>query len=295
VYVVIGTDVTKTDRSGMNGPQRAEALAQAMDLVVDDGGSLLVSLVPSTLPGYGVDDPMLRALARFGVSAETGRPIVQRLLGSGPAQIVTQRRLEAVESEHAFYAALRGLPTVLNWPIGLKLGEPADGVAVEQTVLLQITDAESWGESQWLPLWQTDPSRRAAMPNPPMRDEGRDWTQGAWPVGVSAELRRPGSALPQRLVVVGSFDWFFDEWTRPATIVDERVVADNPGNAELFEAAVHWLAGRDELIARSPTARATPRIGSIEPRRLSVLRWSLVGGLPGLVLLLGVIWWLLSK
>jgi hypothetical protein len=95
--------------------------------------------------------------------------------------------------------------------------------------------------------------------------------------------------------VVGSFDWFFDEWTRPATIVDERIVADNPGNAELFEAAVLWLAGQDELIARSPTARATPRIESIDPGRLSALRWSLVGGLPGLVLLLGVLWWLLSR
>lgn len=295
VYVVIGTDTTKTDRSGVNGPQRAEALANAMRLVVEDGGALLVSLVPSTLPGYGVDDPMLRPLAPFGVNAETGRPIIQRQLGSGAAQIVTQRRLEAVESDHAFFGALRGLPTVLNWPIGLKLEEPSSGGSVDQTVLMQITDGDSWGESQWLPLWQTDPSRRAAMPNPPQRDEGRDWTEGPWPVCASAERRVPGSALAQRLVVVGSFDWFFDEWTRPATIVDERIVADNPGNAELFEAAVLWLAGQDELIARSPTARATPRIESIDPGRLSALRWSLVGGLPGLVLLLGVLWWLLSR
>ncbi len=71
---------------------------------------------------------------------------------------------------------------------------------------------------------------------------------------------------------------------------DGRVVPVNPGNAELFEAAVLWLAGEDELVAQSAGARATPLVGDIAPGRLAAVRWALVAGLPLATLILGIAW-----
>ena len=294
VYVVIGTDTSAGSAEGQaSGPERAEALGRVLDRLATEGQPVLMSLVPSTLPGFGLDDPTVRFLSRYGLTARTGRPIVQEAFGQGGRAIVTDRRIEASASDHPLYGALRGMPTMLTWPIAIEEAETPAGVELERTPLYEITDADSWGESQWVALWQTPADRRASLPNPPTRDPERDMVDGPWTVASAVERRAGGRS--QRLVVVGSFDWFFDRWTGEATLIDERIVPTNPGNAELFDAAILWLAGQDDLIAQSPTARATPRIGPIDAQQLTVLRWSLVGGLPGLVLLLGGLWWLLSR
>ena len=69
-----------------------------------------------------------------------------------------------------------------------------------------------------------------------------------------------------------------------------RVALVSPGNAELFEAAVLWLAGQDELIATSAGARSTAMVKPLSPGSLTALRWGLIAGLPLMTLGLGILW-----
>jgi hypothetical protein len=109
---------------------------------------------------------------------------------------------------------------------------------------------------------------------------------------VSAAVERTVSGVdrPQRLVVIGSNSWFTDQVMGEAASVDGRIVPANPGNLELMEASIYWLAGQDDAIAQSATARAVPLIRSLDPGMLSLLRWLAIAGLPGAVLALGVAW-----
>lgn len=293
VYVMIGTNTNPTTQEdGPSGPERAEMLGRVLEQLVADGQRIMFSLVPSYLPGIGVDDPMLMALAPFGLSADTGRPLLREVATEDGRRIESLFRLKARTDQNPLLEAIGELPTALDWPVGLTIN-PAEGAT--HHVLFKIDGDDTWGESQWANFQQTPPDQRAAMPNPPAPNAGRDWVDGPFVVGVAAERRIEGTNLTQRAMVMGSYNWFFDQLTNEATLIDERIVATNPGNAELFEAGVLWLAGRDDLIARSPTARATPRIGAIAPNRLNAIRWILVAGLPGLVLLLGGLWRLVAR
>jgi hypothetical protein len=126
--------------------------------------------------------------------------------------------------------------------------------------------------------------------DPPAADSQRDDTVGPWTVAWAATRDDPALDRPQRLVVVGSNDWFVDQVTGEMTVVDGRPVARNPGNAELFEASVQWLAGRDELIASSPSAVAVPLIRPLSEVQLRLIRWLVIGAMPVLVLIVGLAW-----
>ena len=118
-------------------------------------------------------------------------------------------------------------------------------------------------------------------------DPQRDSTVGPWIVAAAAERGAPETGRTQRLVVVGAHGWFFDPVTQESQVVGGRRVRLNPGNIELFDASVHWLAGLDELIAPSPEAREVSRIRPIDPGALTALRWAVVLAPPMVVLLLG--------
>ena len=187
------------------------------------------------------------------------------------------------EGTNPIHGAIRGLPTYLPWPIGLTIKPESKDVT--RLVTLPTAD-NTWGESRWLLLWQTPRQQRARLGEMPKFDTGQD-ERGPWTLAAAVELANAGSK--QRVVVVGSSGWFFDTITRAAASVDGRVVAQFPGNMELFDASVLWLTGGDELIAQSPQADAVPLVGAIDPQRLLVLRLLLILGVPLAVLALGVV------
>jgi hypothetical protein len=96
------------------------------------------------------------------------------------------------------------------------------------------------------------------------------------------------------MVVMGCYGWFLDAVTRQtAGIVDGRAVLNSPGNLEMFEAAVFWLAGQDDMIMRSAEAEAVPLIPALTEGQEKSLQWALIAGMPALVLLIGGAWRLL--
>lgn len=186
----------------------------------------------------------------------------------------------------------------MAWPIRVAIEEPAPGVEVWP--LVTHTDAAQWCESQWLPLWQVAIENQGSVAAPSRDSRDYEPAQDE-PVTLACAIERasPRGAGTQRLVVVGThsygqFGWLADHVTHDQRVVDGRPVRSHPGNLELLDASISYLAGRDELIAQSPEAGDSPTIRAIDERTLRLIRAGLALGLPALVLVVGgvgaVVW-----
>ncbi|MCC6968731.1 MAG: hypothetical protein IT434_00780 [Phycisphaerales bacterium] len=269
------------------GPERAARLGAALTALADAGKPLLISINPSVIATYGQPDPTVSVLERFGLSADSGKPLLREQISAQGRSVETDQSVVAGEGSHPILRAVRGLPTLVPWPVPLKARGAEGAPGREITALATIADdASVWGESQWLRLWQTPRAQRGTSPDLPVFDANRDVRGGPWMVAAAAQIPGP-RGTPQRLVVVGSNSWFIDQVTQRQAEIDGRVIDANPGNIELFESSVLWLAGQDDLIAQSPEAASIAIIRPIAAEQLSMIRWAIVAGLPVLVLVVG--------
>lgn len=262
------------------------ALTDALSALIADGQSVLLSLEPSTLPRIGEPDPMIAPLERFGIEPDTGHPLLTRLSTPRGPIVWHEFQLASGPGQHPIADATASLRTVVGWPIPITLTDTPGAIAAP---LLRVPDSQNtWGESQWLSYRTTPLDRRASVPDPPSPDSAIDLVNGPWTVAACAQTLTPSGGKGQRIVVVGSNGWFFDPILWEFQQVDGRPALANPGNFELFQSSIYWLSFRDEMIAPSPHARLTPRIGSMPASRLAAIRWGIVLGLPVAVLLLGL-------
>jgi len=291
VAVALDTDSASNPpgAKGQSGPERAAKLGKALGTVIDSGEPLLLSLTPSTLPTYGEPDPVAAVLNQFGLSADTARPLLRERFTPEGRQVDAAQMVRPLDSQHPISSAVSGLPTRFEWPISVRQS-PGSPPGYSYTPLYRITDKSTWGESQWLSYWQTPMNAHAQAPTKPIPDSDRDDRTNAYTVAAAAERPIAGSTDRQRLVVVGANTWFMDRIAQERTLVDGRPAHSNPGNTELFEASIYWLAGQDSMIAQSATARAVPLIGPLSGDALLALKWAAIAGLPALVLLAGVVW-----
>ncbi len=285
VWVVIPSGAAAAE-----GSKRAETLGKATKALLEDGESVLLSVEPSPLPRVGSPDPMTSFLAEFGVDADSGRPLLQRMATAQGAVAWPEFRLADADKDHPVGSAARGLSVNLAWPVPLTLDTArAEQRSVSLWPLLTVpADAGTWGESQWLSYRALPLEERVNPRAQPTADPQRDNTAGPWVVAAAAERAMPETGRTQRLVVVGAHGWHFDAVARAAQVVEGRSILVNPGNAELFDAAIYWLAGLDDLIAPSPEARQTARIRPLSPGALGALRWTIVLAPPLATLLLGL-------
>ena len=292
VYVTLAPDSGAAAGAAgeATGAERAQRLGAVLTRLADDGANLLLSLNPSVFPTFGDRDPTAAVLTRFGLTARSGMPILSERLTARGRLVETEQSLLAERGDDALRGAVGGLPVVVSWAVALEPGEPPAAAATAVTPLLMLRgEAERWQESQWVGWWRVPRAQRGITLDAPAFDEGKDArAPGAgWMIGAAAEVRKPGLP-PQRLVAVGSNGWFFDAIAGGRTTIDGRSVLMNPGNLELLESAVLWLAFQDDLIAQSPDAQSIALVGPIGGRGLWWLRLGLIAGLPALVLLAGV-------
>jgi hypothetical protein len=297
VYVSLPPDSSTASpvQGAPTGAQRAAKLGEALTALSRSGKNILLSISPCVLPTYGQPDPAAAVLTRFGLAADSGRPLLREKFT--PQRVVDPDQIAlAEESTGSLGGAIRGLPMLMPWAVPFYQKSAEGNVRLTQTPLYSLPAGENtWAESQWLRLWQTPQEQRALIPDQPEFNKDRD---GRWPEGrpsdkpqnwllAAAVERSEVGAQPQRLVAVGANYWFFDRVTQPLVSVDGRTAAPHPGNMELFEASVYWLAGQDELIAQSPSAQAFSIIQPIDAKVLSGLRITTILGVPFGVLLLG--------
>lgn len=301
VYVSVPPNSTAGagDTQGqLNGPQRAEKLGKVLDQLADDGKNILVGIFPSVAPTTGNVDPTVRVLDRFGIVASSGRTILREIITNQgrlvDSEFELQPKGDGGTNEHAIAKAIHGLPMLLAWPIDLS---PIAKEGVTTWPLLSLAPAPGvWSESQWLKFWSLPPEARLRTPDAPAFDRTRDLDRPEvkegevarpWMLGYAAQKETKNK--PQRLIVIGANGWFIDRYAFRPSPVDGRMVVAYPGNLELFEASVAWLAYHDDMIAQSPAARALPVVKPIGRGVLLASQWIFIAGLPILTLLVGIL------
>jgi hypothetical protein len=263
------------------GAARLVKLARAVRGLVEGGKPVLLSVNPSTLPAIGQTDPMVEFLTPLGVSADSGRPLMQQAVTAQGRSVSTDLLIADPQADQTVSRAVRGQTLRLPWAIPLRV---KDGSGAQSVVRVDNQGRTVWAESEWIEYRRVPAGQRGMVANPPGPDATRDDPAGPWDVGVAIE--RGG----QRLLVVGSNGWFLDDVSQGSALVDGREVALSPGNLELFEAGVFWLAGQDGQIGTSAVARGVPLIPPMGEGTMSAVRWALIGGMPLLVLLIGGVW-----
>jgi hypothetical protein len=253
-------------------------LTKALEGLVADGENILLSVTPSLLPRVGEPDPLVAPLASLGLRIDSGRPLVESVSTPAGPRTAASFRLLRAERAHPIGGAIDGLATVLLWPATMVI-EPVDDTAIFQPVLVVDRSDRVWGESQWPTLARGDSIAEF--------DPRVDLAGGPWTVAAAGERWTEGDSSPQRIVVVGSNGWFLDAIAQQTQEVDGRVVETNPGNLELFDAGVLWLAHEDDLIAPGASRDSGPRVRAIPEGSLRLVWWLCILGPATMTLLLG--------
>ena len=288
VYFVIAPNSAAASVQGnedLAGSRRATKLGTVLKSLLDSGASAMVSVNPSVFPTFGDVDPIAATLEPFGLNALTGSPLVFEVLdANGQRRTLTAIDAIGASGGTILSQAVAGLPTRLVWPIVID-AQPVEGV--ETNAVLEVEgDSDRWLESQWIGLWQT-----ASSSGPGTNvtfDPARDVRRDRYIIARTAERKRDGNPDPQRVLCVGSNAWALDRIAQARATVDGRLVPLHPGNLELIDASVFWLAGQDEMIARGASTASAPTVSAMDPTLRAKLEWALIAGLPLGVLLLGI-------
>lgn len=290
VFAVISVDSSAgSGESGLSGAKRATEMGKIIAQLLAQGESMMISLSPSIFPSSNIPDPITSAIAPFGIIPDAGRVVMHDKIGTVGRVADPVTRAVPLDQDHPLAHAMSGLSTVLPWSIPLSI-KPVDQVQSAPIIELKA-DNETWAETNWLGLWRTPPQSRHLMRDQPVynpqTDAQADPTTNSWILAAAAQRDLAGTQ--QRLVVIGSNGWSTDSIiANTEQLVDGRVLTRWPGNLTLLDSSIAWLAHMDDLIGQSTQARPIATINNLDARQYALLRWILLAGLPGLILILGM-------
>ena len=286
VFAVISVDSSAgSGESGLSGAKRATEMGKVITHLLAQGESIMISLSPSIFPSSNIPDPITSAIAPFGIIPDAGRVVMHDKIGTVGRVADPVTRAVPLDRDHPLAHAMSGLSTVLPWSIPLTL-EPKDHV--ESSPIIQLDgDNETWAETNWLGLWRTPPQSRHLMRDQPLYNPQTDTQLDSWILAAAAQ--RDFAGTQQRLIVIGSNGWSTDSIiANTEQLVDGRVLTRWPGNLTLLDSSIAWLAHMDDLIGQSDQARPIATIKNLDARQHALLRWILLAGLPGFILILGM-------
>ncbi len=291
VFLVVSPDSSSSAKGPTDQPgaQRAQGLGRALSSLSASGASICLSVTPSILPLSQQQDPVTTFALDFGLRIDSGRPIVQLKGAAGKQYANFDFVIQPMDSDHVISRAVKGLPTFLGFPVPCEPTKPTDGSEVKITNLYSIAPAETtWAEHEWIGFWQTAANKRPDLV-PSTFDPAKDSNRGPFVTAAAVERTRPDKIV-QRLVFVGSNNYFADFITQARENIDGRQIATVPGNLELLESSLLWLAHQEATIAPAPSSQAIAIIQPLTAARINLLRIGLIVGLPILILALGVLY-----
>ncbi|HEB61429.1 MAG TPA: hypothetical protein ENJ06_06355 [Phycisphaeraceae bacterium] len=276
VYIVIPPGDRNTDSL-----ERRSRLATVVADLINQGECVLYHLAPSSLAAAGQNDVLLEPLKPLGISARTDLQIISS--ASSPAGPVISDSLEVdhYHEGHIVSDACRNLPSRFYDLVPLIADKHPENVSI--TPLIEVGSSSNdniWAESDWLGgQWQK------ATP-----DGNRDISHGPFTIAYACERVIPDSQKTQRVIIIGcSPSWMGDNVAGQ----NEGGVLTNPGNAELLDACVYYLAHLDKLVMPGTASVQVPRVAGDAPVRAAA--WITIVVMPALVLILGFIVMILRK
>ncbi len=287
--------VTITAQGGKEGSQGVAAgiasFAKALDGLVTSGRNVLLSVNLSQVPASGSPDPLTECLKPLGIEVDSGRPLLQ--LDKVETRTVAVPRQDIIDprAAHPISGAVSGLRLRMQWPVTISAVNPAAGVRAEPIVSVPA-DGTRWAESEWQEFYRTVGQLKGdytRISNPPAKDSPRDGAgaESGWVLAMAVE-RASREQARQRIVVVGANGWFLDDITGLNAEFDGRSAPLFPGNLQLLESSVHWLAGQDDQILRGAVATSGATIPAMSDAQQAWLRWLLVAIMPAMALAAGV-------
>ncbi len=291
VWVMLGPPARRGPGGTTEFLESLTRISESLGRLIEDGKPVLLNVDPSDLVAFSQEDPIAGVMQGLGVDLDSDRPLVRVVNTPTGAATYISHVVREANTDHPIGGALDGLATILPWvtPMELNVSEDSD-YAVTPLLTIPAED-RTWAESEWLGFRRAqvrDPAQPLYLTQPPNATPALDDIDGPWVVAAALESRTPSAGdAPARIVIVGSPAWFGDQYTQSAQMVQNRRVWRYPGNAELFEASIFWLAGLDEFVAPSAQAHDIDRIRALSAGQLSAIRWFLIGGMPVGVLLVG--------
>ncbi len=288
------------------GDARAQVAAlpmyiNALKALMESGRPILWSIEPSNIPSIGSDDPIIAPLVSLGIKADTARIILEeskfgtRRVVSPYFDLVPSESTPSPANTSPIPGTLTGLRFRASFPVPIEINTPAAGVQAWPIVVIPASEAR-WAENEWSEYGRAVAQLKgeyAGIDNAPTFDAKADARAGAGGFVIAAAVERPvppPGAGTQRVVVVGLNGWFLDALTAQQAEIDGRTAVLFPGNMQLLESSVHWLAGQDDQLVRTASSSSSPTIPPMNDAKLAALRWGLAAGLPAGALVLGLLW-----
>lgn len=243
-------------------------LLNTMDQLLSEGEPVLLSFFPSIMHSVRQPDPWQRLVRPWGLEVDTSRSIYESILEAGGQRVQRrQQGLDSFRADHPIGRAVNGLQTTFGFAVPVRVAADQEVSSIKHFVLAEVGPSPyRWLEPNW--------ASRTDVPQPEAGDE-RLFSEPI-PIVVAAERPHPQrSSGEQRLMVVGSGDWMQSRLADVATTIGgNRMALVSPGNIELLQSSIYWLAQLDELIAQSPTGQQVARLeGVTQSHRL---RWGVI-------------------
>lgn len=263
-------------------------LLERARLLVDGGEAVLLSFYPSVLHKLRQPDPWQDLARSFNIDVQNDSVVFEAATASDGRRIVSQHiELLDLPSDHTIARAVHGQRLGFVLPVPVKDG---GGEVGSRWSIAEVTPASNrWLDEEWV----TALAGGTAEANP---DAEQVFAE---PISIVAAVERPHPLQErgsQRIVAVGSGSWMLtgvaDYWHE---LGGERIALQFPGNYELLQASVAWLAGMDELIAQSPTSQQVQRLEGLTDRNRMVWWWMVMAGLPGAALVMGMVVWMARR
>ncbi len=270
------------------GPSEEEqVLIERAQRLIDAGESILISYYPSVMHNLRQPDPWQGLLSGFGVKPDTSRVAFHsQITSEGERVVLPLADVLDIEEDHAIARAVDGQLLRLPWPVPMQINE--DGDAQRWVIASLEAGPNRWLEESWI--------NAIASPQGMAELEDRSLDVDASLV-VAAERRHPLDGTgAQRVIAVGSGTWMHSALADMVQqLGGERVALPFPGNHELLQASVAWLAGMNDLIAQSPTAQQVSRFDGLTDTSRWIGQWIALAGLPGAALILGIVVWIVRR
>jgi len=287
VYIVVPPPFVERLASSAFEPSKEElALVETARRLIQGGESVLLSFYPSTMHKFRQPDPWQGLMSEFELEADTSQLIMEASVGATGEEVkTTSLQFAELPVEHAIARAVSGQQLLLPLAVPIEIaGNPPTGVR-RWALAKAAPAANRWLEPDW-----TQGQSRLDDPTEEQRFER------PIPVVVAAARPRPIETGEQRLVAVGSGQWLHSQVAdRTISLGGERKALLFPGNIELLQASVAWLAGMDELIAQSPTAQQVSRLDGVSEAVHTRWQWLALAGLPGACLGFGILMWFFRR
>jgi len=263
-------------------------LIERARLLLEGGEPVLLSLYPSILHKLRQPDPWQELAQSLDFDADTARVIFEAATAADGRRVVSQHlELLDLPSAHPIARAVHGQRLGFVLPVPVNSG--SSDFSRHWSIAEVAPAANRWLEEEWVTAVAGGATEMEPQPEQAL--------QQPVPVVAASERRHPlEQSVAQRIIVVGSGSWMLtgvaDYWHE---LGGERIALQFPGNYELLQASVAWLAGMDDLIAQSPTSQQVERLEGLNDRNRTLWWWIIMAGLPGAALVMGIMVWIVRR